>query len=75
MAILNENPDRRLLIAQCMEALPELYRTALDHAVAGRHRQFISGAVVGRTPTQWVLQGADTFRFSVSRNKKLSIVE
>ncbi|MFN7932874.1 MAG: RNA polymerase sigma factor [Bryobacteraceae bacterium] len=28
-AILNENPDRRLLIAQCMEALPEFYRTLL----------------------------------------------
>ncbi len=25
----NDNPDRRLLIAQCMEALPEIYRTLL----------------------------------------------
>lgn len=28
-AIPNEDPDRRLLIAQCMEALPEIYRTLL----------------------------------------------
>ena len=29
MAVRGDNPDRRLLIAQCMEALPEMYRTLL----------------------------------------------
>jgi RNA polymerase sigma-70 factor (ECF subfamily) len=28
-AVPNDNPDRRLLIAQCLEALPEIYRTLL----------------------------------------------
>jgi len=28
-ALPNDDPDRRLLIAQCMEALPEIYRTLL----------------------------------------------
>jgi len=58
-------------------ALPDLPPSMVQILGAGRKSgsQAITGAVVGRTPTQWVLQGADTFRFTVARNKKLSVVE
>lgn len=59
------------------QALPDLPPSMVQILGAGRRTgaQTIAGSVVGRTETPWVLQGADSFRFTVSRNKKLSVLE
>jgi hypothetical protein len=58
-------------------ALPDLPPSMVQILGSGRRTgaQTISGAVVGRTETDWVLQGADSFRFTVTRNKKLSVID
>ncbi len=58
-------------------ALPDLPPSMVQILGTGRRTgaQTISGSVVGRTETQWVLQGADSFRFTVSKNKKTSVLE
>jgi len=58
-------------------ALPDLPPSMVQILGAGRRSgaQTIAGSVLGRTETPWVLTGADSFRFTVSRNKKLSVVE
>ncbi|MEI7683622.1 MAG: SpoIVB peptidase S55 domain-containing protein [Planctomycetota bacterium] len=59
------------------QALPDLPPSMVQILGAGRRSgaQTIAGSVVGRTETPWALSGADSFRFMVSRNKKLSVVE
>ena len=34
--------------------------------------QPIASSLVGRTETEWVLQGGESFRFTVARNKRVS---
>jgi hypothetical protein len=58
-------------------ALPDLPPSMVQILGSGRRTgaQAIGGAVVGRTATEWVLQGADSFRFTVTKNKRLSTVD
>jgi hypothetical protein len=59
------------------QALPDLPPSMVQILGGGRRTgaQTISGSVVGRTETPWVLNGADSFRFTVSRNRKVTIVD
>jgi hypothetical protein len=53
-------------------ALPNLPPSMVQILGGGRRTgtQTINSALVARTPTTWVLNGADTARFQVSKNKK-----
>jgi hypothetical protein len=56
-------------------ALPDLPASMVQILGSGRRTgaQPITGSVSGRTETPWVLQGSDSFRFTVSRNKRISV--
>jgi hypothetical protein len=46
--------------------------------LAGSRRtgvQAVGGALVARQPTDWVIQGTDTVRFTVTRHKKTALVD
>jgi hypothetical protein len=54
------------------KALPDL-PPSMVHVLANSRRtgaRAVSGALVARQPTDWVLQGSETVRFSVAQNKK-----
>jgi len=54
------------------QVLPDLPASMIQILGNGRRSgaQPIAGSIVGRTETPWVLQGADSFRFQVTRNKR-----
>ena len=54
--------------------LPDLPASMVQILGNGRRTgaQPIASSLIGRTDTEWVLQGSDSFRFTVARNKRIS---
>jgi hypothetical protein len=54
------------------KSLPNLPASMVHIMANGRRTgaQILASALVARQPTEWVLQGSETVRFTVSRNKK-----
>ena len=65
-------PTRDVGVTLGDQALPNLPPSMVQMLGTGRRTgaQPIAGAVVGTVETPFVLQGADSFQFTVSRNKK-----
>ncbi len=55
------------------QSLPNLPPSMVQILGSGRRTgaQSMSGAVVSRQATNWVIQGSESVRFAVSKNKKL----
>jgi hypothetical protein len=67
-------PVNEVGVAVAGKSLPNLPPSMVQ--ILGNSRrtgaQAISGALVSRHPTEWVVQGSDSVRFVVTKNKKLS---
>lgn len=70
-------PTQDVGVALPDHALPDLPPSMVQILGNGRKSgaQTISGSVIGRTETPWVLSGSESFRFSVVRNKKTSVLD
>jgi hypothetical protein len=56
------------------KSLPNL-PPSMVHILGNSRRtgaQIVSGALVSRTPTQWVILGSDSIRFQVAKNKRVT---
>ena len=59
-------------VALAGKALPNL-PPSMVHILGNTRRtgaQMVTGALVSRHPTEWVLQGSETVRFTVTKNKR-----
>jgi hypothetical protein len=57
------------------QALPDLPGSMVQILGSGRRTgaQTMSRALVARHPTEWVIQGSESVRFTVARNKKVGL--
>lgn len=67
-------PTPAVGVAMNGKSLPNLPPSMVQILAQSRRTgvQHISGALVARQPTEWVIQGNDSVRFAVSRNKSTS---
>jgi hypothetical protein len=68
-------PTQAVGVALSGKSLPNLPPSMVQIFTQSRKTgvQSISGALVARQPTEWVIQGSDVVRFNVSRNKRQAI--
>jgi hypothetical protein len=67
-------PTQGVGVALGGKPLPNLPPSMVQILASGRRTgaQTIQGALVARQPTQWVIQGTDSVRFQVAKNKRVT---